>query len=406
MLQRPAPTGAPIISFGEKFAPLFKPYRHKALFGGRGSAKSHSIAEALVLLSSQAQKRVVGARQYQNSIRDSSKTLIEAKIKKLGFSKDFWIGKTELVNKKTDSRFTFIGLERNPDSARSLEGCDICWVEEARNISQESIDVLIPTVRKKGSEIWWSWNPVKPDDPIEKLFRGPHAPNNSYIQFVNFRDNPWFFETEMPEEMLRLKRANLKSYQHVWGGEYDDLNESRIFTNVRVGHLPIPETVVPQFGLDFGFASDPNALIKLYVLEDTRQIYIAREAFGSVSLRDLPALVGDVPGSRHFTIVADSARPETIDYLNGEGFTVVSARKGPGSIKAGITWLQGYEIVISPDCVHMEQESRLYTWHVDKFTKKILDVPIDDYNHGWDAVRYATEINRSGDGVQIVKAKL
>lgn len=405
-MQRPMTGGDVNIRLGAAFTPLFKPFRHKALYGGRGSAKSHSIAEALVILTSQAQKRVVGARQFQNSIRDSSKTLIEAKIKKLGFQRDFWIGKTEIVNRNTDSRFTFIGLERNPDSARSLEGCDICWVEEARNISQESIDVLIPTVRKRGSEIWWSWNPVKPDDPIEKLFRGPHPPQNAYIKFVTFRDNPWFFETEMPAEMLRLRLANFKKYEHVWLGLHDDLVESRIFTNVRTGHIDVPETCVPQFGMDFGFASDPNALIKLYVLEASRQIYVAREAFGKVSLKDLPGFVREVPGASNFTIVADSARPETIDYLCGEGLNVVSARKGPGSIKAGIEWLQGYEIVISPDCTNMIDESRLYTWHVDKFTGKILDVPIDDHNHGWDAIRYATEINRSGDGVQIVKAKL
>lgn len=405
-MNRHVPSGEMAIRIGEKFAPLFKPFRHKALFGGRGSAKSHSIAEALVIMSSQRTKRVVGARQFQNSIRDSSKTLIETKIKKLGFQREFWIGKTEIVNRRTDSRFTFIGLERNPDSARSLEGCDICWVEEARNISQESIDVLIPTVRKKGSEIWWSWNPVKPEDPIEQLFRGKHPPLNSYIQFVNYKDNPWFFETEMPAEMVRLMQANFKKYEHVWLGLYDDLIESRIFTNVRIGHVNVPETVVPQFGMDFGFASDPNALIKLYVLEDTRQIYIAREAFGRVSLRDLPAFVGEVPGANAFTIVADSARPETIDYLCGEGYSVVSARKGPGSIKAGIEWLHGYEIVISPDCTNMADEARLYTWHVDKFTNKILDVPIDDHNHGWDAVRYATEINRAGDGVQVIRTKL
>lgn len=405
-MSQPHRAGEMNIRLGERYTPLFQPYRHKALFGGRGSAKSHSIAEALVVVSSQATKRVVGARQFQNSIRDSSKALIEAKIKKLGFQKDFWIGKTELVNRKTDSRFTFIGLERNPDSARSLEGCDICWVEEARNISQESIDVLIPTVRKRGSEIWWSWNPVKADDPVETLFRGPHPPRNSYIQFVSYQDNPWFFETEMPDEMLRLRRANEKSYRHVWLGEYDDLIESRIFQNVRIGHINVPETVLPQFGLDFGFANDPNALIKLYVLEDTRQIYIARESFGCVSLRDLPGMLAEVPGAREFSIVADSARPETIDYLNGEGFSVFAARKGPGSIKAGITWLQGYEIVIAPECTQMANEARLYTWQVDKFTGKIQNAPIDAYNHGWDAVRYATEINRSGDGVQIIRTRM
>lgn len=389
---------------GEKFAPLYQPFRHKALYGGRGSAKSHSIAEALVIMSSQVPRRIVGARQYQNSIRDSSKSLIEQKIKKLGLRNKFWIGRSEIRCHETDSRFTFIGLERNPDSARSLEGCDICWVEEARNISQESMSTLIPTIRKKGSEIWWSWNPVAPDDPVDEFFRGKHPPTNSYIQRVGVEDNPWFFETEMPDEMVREKLANFERFKHIWLGDYYNVSDARIFTNYEIGRVDVPESAVPQFGLDFGFANDPNALIKLYVLEEQRIIYIAREQFGKVSLKDLPKFIADVPGTRSYPIIADSARPETIDYLCGEGFTVLSARKGAGSIKAGIEWLNGYRIVIDPFCVRMEEEARLYSWKKDRHTGKILaGHPDDSWNHGWDAVRYATEINRSGDAVQTVE---
>lgn len=394
------------IVVGEKFAGLYHPYTHKALYGGRGGAKSHGIGEALVIHSAQTHKRIVGAREFQNSIRDSSKALIENKIYKLGLEKQFWIGKTEIVNRKTDSRFTFIGLARNPDSAKSLEGVDICWVEEARNISQNSMEILIPTIRKKGSEMWWSWNPVSPEDPVDELFRGLNPPENSFIQEVSYRDNPWFFETTMPAEMRRMAKANYQKFLHIWLGQYDLMLESRIFQNVRLGVVEVPEGVAPQYGLDFGFANDPNALIKLYVIEERRQIYIAEEAFGMVSLRDLPSLIAEVNESNQHTIVADSARPETIDYLNGENLSVVSARKGPGSIKAGISWLQGYEIIINPACQRMTQEARLYSWKVDRFTNKVLNVPCDADNHGWDAVRYATEQNRNDDGIQIIKARV
>lgn len=394
------------VQLSEKFAGLYQPYRHKAFHGGRGGAKSHSIGEALVIHSAQRELRIVGARQFQNSIRDSSKELIEKKIYKFGLQKKFWIGKSEIVNERTGSRFTFIGLERNPDSARSLEGCDICWVEEARNISQTSMNTLIPTIRKPGSEVWWSWNPVDPKDPVDAMFRGEVIPKNSYIREVDYLDNPWFFTTEMPDEMERLREADYALYEHVWLGAYYNRSQSRIFNNWRVGYVDVPDYVLPQFGLDFGFARDPNALIKLYVIEDKRQIYIAREAFGNVSLRDLPEFVRDVPESTQFTIVGDSSRPETIDYLNGFGFSVVGARKGPGSIKAGIEWLQGYEVVISPECPRMEEEARLYSWVVDKLTKKILNEPSDNFNHGWDAIRYATEVNRDGGGVQLTTVRM
>lgn len=386
---------------GEKFAPLYQHFRHKALFGGRGSGKSHGVGEALVIQASERELRIVGARQFQNSIRDSSKTLIEQKIKKLRLEKQWWIGRTEIVNNITGSRFTFIGLERNPDSARSLEGCDICWVEEARNISQKSINTLIPTVRKPGSEIWWTWNPVRDDDPIEKLFRtGDAPPLKSYIQHIGWQDNPWFFKTEMPAEMLRAMRENFKRYQHIWLGQYDNLLESRIFTNVEVGHVFVPDHVAPQFGLDFGFARDPNAFIKLYVLEDRGIIYIADERFGGVSLVDLGDMLLEVPQAKLFPIIADGSRPETIDMLQGEGFRMEAAVKGPGSVMAGIEWLKGWKIVIAPHCTNMIRESREYAWQVDRLTDKILNKPIGDFNHGWDAVRYATEQNRNG-GVRI-----
>lgn len=402
-----APAGLELSAkFGEKFIPLFQPYRHKALYGGRGCGKSHAIATALVIMASQKKLRVVCARQFQNSIKDSSKSLIENKINDLGLRKKFWIGRTEIICKTTGSRFTFIGLERNPDSARSLEGCDICWVEEARNISAESIQVLIPTVRKRGSEIWWSWNPARRDDPIEQLFRSKVPPKRSYIQRVGIEDNPWFYDTEMPDEMARMQEANQDLYRHVWLGDYDDVGESRIFQNTRIGRLDIPDTVAPQFGLDFGFSKDPTALVKLYVLEDQAKIYISQEAVGRPPLKTMPAFLRKIPGSDTYSVVADSSRPDTIDYLNGEGFNVFPSRKGAGSVKTGIEWLYGYEIVIDPSCRHMEEEARLYCWQTDKISKKILyGHPCDDYNHLWDAVRYATEQNRSGDTVQVTKVK-
>jgi phage terminase large subunit len=386
---------------GAKFAPLYQPFRHKALYGGRGSGKSHGVGEALVIQSSQRTLRIVGARQYQNSIRDSSKTLIEQKIAKLGLANQFWIGKTEIVNTRTESRFTFIGLERNPDSARSLEGCDICWVEEARNISAKSIKTLVPTVRKPGSEIWWTWNPVNPDDPIEKLFRtGEAIPQRSYIAQINYHDNPWFYRTEMPAEMLRAIRENYKLYQHVWLGDYDNALETRIFKNVEIGTIVVPDHIAPQFGMDFGFAADPSAVIKLYVIPEAHVIYIADERFGHVSLLDLGDMVREIPQTEDFAIIADSSRPDTIDLLASEGLPIVGAIKGPGSIEAGIEWLRGFKIIINPRCEHMIKESREYTWQVDRRTDKILNKPVGVFNHGWDAIRYATEQNR-GAGVRV-----
>lgn len=395
----------PKVYFSRKFARLFEKARYKCYYGGRGGAKSHTIAAALILICSNKRTRVVCARQFQKSIKDSVKELLEIKIKELGLEAAFDVLTTEIVCKTTGSRITFIGLQRNPQSVKSLEGCDICWVEEARTVSNDSMELLVPTIRKPGSEIWFSYNPVAPDDPVDVYFRGPILPKDAIIECVSWRDNPYFNATEMPDEMELLKKKDIQKYRHVWEGEYDEAVESRIFKNWRIGRLPVPEKTPPRFGLDFGYQNSPNAFVKVYFLRATKQIYICSEGYGlKTAIEDIPSILDDTLEARDFTIHADSARPETINYLNGKGFSVVAAKKGPGSIREGITWLQGYEIVIAPECVHVQNQVRLYSWQVDPLTHKILKVPQDYDDDYIDAIRYATEEDRGG-GVVIRRVR-
>lgn len=379
------------VHLGQKYLDLFKPSRHKAYYGGRGGAKSHAFATALVILASRHSLRIVCARQFQNSIRDSVKELLENKIKAMGLEDQFKILEREIEHHKTGSRFTFIGLDRNPDSAKSLEGADICWVEEARTISQRSLEILIPTIRKPGSEIWWSWNPEFREDPVDEYFRGGLLPPDTIIHYVGIEDNPWFFHTALPDEMFHMKQGNPKRYQHIWLGGYDDDYEGRIFQNVSIGRVDIPDHVAPRYGMDFGFGSHPSAVVRVYLIEDTKTIYIAGEAFGRLPLRDLPDMIHGVTLHEDDYVKADSADPGTIDHLQSEGINMAGAVKGPGSIRTGINFIQGYHVVIDPDCENMREEARLYSWQQDRITKKRLSVPVDAHNHGWDAVRYALE---------------
>jgi len=383
------------VQIGEAFGPLFQPYRYKALFGGRGNGKSIGISTALAMIAHGSKKRIVCGRQFQNSIRDSSKSTIENRIEALGLQREFNVTHNEIVHRRNGSRFTFVGLERNKDSIKSLDDVDIFWIEEARNMSNESLEILIPTIRKPGSEIWASWNPVFPDDPIDAFFRGSHPPRNAYIRKVNISDNPWFYASPMALEMERMKQANYQRYKHVWLGEYDELDDSRIFTNWSVGRMPISDRDRPYFGLDFGFSGDPSALMKLYVFEKLKTIYISQEMYGRFTLTELPEMMNTVDEVRKYPIVADNSRPEDIHFLRTKGFNCVASKKGAGSIRTGINWLLGYKIVIAPECVNMQNEARLYSWQTDKLTGKVLPVTCDADNHGWDAVRYATEECRS-----------
>lgn len=379
---------------GQKFVDnLWTPARHHALYGGRGSAKSWSVATALSVISGQAKKKIVCARQFQNSIRDSSKALIEKRILQMGIRPQFHVTDQYIMHKGTKSEFTFVGLERNIESIRSLEGADIVWVEEARTIKAKSMEILLPTVRQPGSFFIWTWNPEQPTDPVDSYFRKAGAPPRSIVTFVDYTDNPYFYSTELPHEMEVLKAGNFERYKHVWLGAYDTASESKVFPNVTVGRVNVPADCPPRYGMDFGFGTDPSFVIKVYLLEAHRLLYIAAEASGRVAMNDLPDMVRSVVYNDDDLIKADSSQPGTIGYLVNSFPNMVGAVKGPGSVKTGINFINGYRIVIDPNCEAMREEARLYSYMTDRITGKVLPgkIPVDAFNHGWDATRYALE---------------
>lgn len=384
----------------EKLLPLWgMDYEHYALYGGRGGAKSHGIAEPIVYHSCQRHERVVCGREYQNSIRDSVKELLEKKIYEMGMAAYFRSTEREIINVSTRSRFSFVGMNRNPESAKSLEGATIFWGEEAQTFTRHSVEIIIPTIRAQGSRLYWSWNPRFREDPVDEMFRGPEPPENCYITEVSFEDNPWFYQTRMPSEERRMRRAKPARWAHVWGGGYDESPEIAIFSDWEEGDVEVPLKVQPRFGLDFGYSIDPSALIKAYVLEDIDTIYVAEEAYGhQVPNRHLPDLLDTVSESRAWPITADSARPETIEYLNSCGFNIFSARKGKGSIKNGISYIQGFRLLISPRCPNFKEEVRKYLWSTDP-TGKPLPIPAPGQaDHGIDGLRYALEEDSTNAG--------
>jgi phage terminase large subunit len=379
------------VRIGEKFSnTLFAPARHKALYGGRGSGKSWAVATYLVLKAAHTRLRIVCARQFQNSIRDSSKELIEKRIRDLKVA-GFTITERSISHDDTGSQFIFVGLERNVDSIRSLEGADIVWIEEARTISAKSMEVLLPTVRNIDSELIWTWNPEQPTDPVDHYFRGGEPPPRSIVTFVDYGDNPYFRATALPYEMEVLKKGNYKRYQHVWEGAYDDTHESKVFPNVHIGRVDIPSDIPARYGLDFGFGADPSFIVKLYANPRKRQLYIAEEAAGRVPMDELPELIRSVVESDFDLIHADASQPGTIEFLQRRRLNVHPAKKGPGSVKSGINFMQGYAIIIDPRCEQMREEARLYSWMTDRLTGRALSTPVDANNHGWDACRYALE---------------
>lgn len=372
--------------------PHLEPARYKGAHGGRGSGKSHFFAEMLVEEHVANQDMAsVCVREVQKSIKFSVKRLIESKIYKLGVSDLFQITDTEIRARRGKGIIIFQGMQdHTADSIKSLEDFDRCFAEEAQSLSQRSLDLLRPTIRKQDSQMWFSWNPYLATDPIDVLLRGDNPPPGAIVTQTNYMDNPWFPDVLL-EEMEYDRSRDLDKYEHVWLGGYVKNTKNRVFNNWRVEEFEAPADALLRFGADWGFASDPTVLVRGYI--KGRTLFIDYEAYQvGCEILDTPDLFLTVPESEKWPIIADSARPETISHVRNNGFKkIMPAVKGPGSLNDGIEWLKTYDIVVHPRCVHTIDELTLYSYKVDKQTGIVLPELEDKDNHVIDALRYSCE---------------
>jgi phage terminase large subunit len=376
------------------------PVRYRCSWGGRGGAKSHSFATALLLKGAERKMRIGCYREIQKSIKDSVKALLDDKIAAMGLG-DFYQSLEYEIRGKNGTNFIFGGLRSggkntNLEGKKSTEGLDIAAVFEARNVSQVSLDILRPTVRTSGSEIWFEWNPVDPNDPIDQMFRGESGPPpGTIVRKVNWQDNP-FFPDVLRRDMEWDRKRDFDKYQWVWEGEYERNGEARVFKNWRVEAFEAPPDAEFRFGADWGFAIDPTTLVRCYI--EGRNLYIDYEAYMvGCEIDQTPQLFDSVPGSRRWLITADSARPETVSYMKRDGFKIVSAIKGPGSIEDGVEFLKSFDIIVHPRCEHTITELGAYKYKTDSLTGKVLPILADKDNNIIDAARYALEGARRAD---------
>jgi phage terminase large subunit len=378
--------------------PLLQPSRYKGLYGGRGGAKSHGFGDLLIercLL--RRGTRAVCVREYQVSLEQSVKRLLEDKINGYGLGGAFRVLNTH-IETPGDGIIIFQGMQSHTaESIKSLEGYDVAWVEEAQNLSQRSLDLLRPTIREEGSELWFSWNPRSASDPVDQLLRTEPLPPDAIVINCSYKDNP-FFPDVLRREMEWDRQRDPDKYKHVWLGGYEERSGSRVFTNWREQEFETPDDASFMYGADWGYSIDPSVLVRCYA--KGRTLYIDREAYEiGCEIDNLPHLFDKVPGSRTRTIVADSARPETISYLQRHGFPKLEAAlKGKDSVKEGVIFLQNFDIVVHPRCRHTIDELVDYAYKVDKKTEKVIQPPTleDKKNHVIDSLRYAVERMRRG----------
>ena len=380
---------------------IWEPHRYKVLHGGRGSGKSHAFAE---MAAHKAGKGTRGLciREVQKSLDQSVKYLIESKITAKQYP-DVRILNTH-IETPGGGRIVFAGMQNHTaDSIKSLEGFDWCWVEEAQTLSQRSLDLLRPTLRKAGSELWFSYNPENATDPVDALFRGPGGPPpDSVVIQRNWSDNKFFPEV-LRQEMEWDRNRDPDKYAHVWGGGYKQSSESRVFKNFKVEAFDTPADARFYFGADWGFSIDPTVLVRIWI--EGRALYIDQEAYKvGCPIDATPQLFDTVAGSRKWPLCADSARPETIDYMKRNGFDNIRAsKKGPGSVMDGIEFIKSFDVVIHPRCKHTADEFAFYKFKTDTKTGEVLPVLEDKKNHVIDAARYALESLRRGTDAKTVK---
>ncbi|NUE95393.1 PBSX family phage terminase large subunit [Gilliamella sp. ESL0232] len=374
--------------------------RYRGAYGGRGSAKTRSFALMTAIKGYQfAEAGVSGvilcAREFMNSLADSSMEEVKQAIRSVDWLADYYdIGQNYIRTKNGLVSYVFCGLRHNLDSIKSKARILLCWVDEAENVSEIAWRKLTPTVRETNSEIWVTWNPETEGSPTDVRFRQT-PPDNAIIVEMNYNDNPFFPDVLEQERLNDLARLDYASYAWVWEGAYLENSDKQVLSGRYVVE-EFDDNLHKQadrllFGADFGFANDPNTLIRSFILNDC--LYIEYEAYGvNIELDEMPTFYDSVPEARKWLIKGDCSRPETISHIKRKGFNISAAKKWQGSVEDGIAYLRGFKkIIIHPRCKNTATEARLYSYKTDRMTGEVLPIIVDANNHCWDAVRYSLD---------------
>ena len=363
--------------FPKKLEFLFQPSRYKVGYGGRGAGRSWGFSRALLILGARKPLRILCAREFQSSIRDSVHRVLSDQIELLGLGDFYDVQRTTIIS-KNGTEFTFEGMRMNVNNIRSKEGSDIVWVEEAHTTSKHSWSVLIPTIRKPGSEIWMTFNPEFEDDYTYDRFV-LHPPPDAVVVEMNWRDNPWFPEV-LEAERLDLKERDPDEYDHVWEGHCRRWLEGAIYANElraaydggRIREVPFDPALPVSVVADIG-RTDDTAL------------WFFQMTMGEVHLIDTFGAAGTSPGA-----IASQITGQQIDIdiiADGSDARLIVRR---GDDIPEIAHRKEYEI----DTVWLPHDARAKT---QAASGKSIEQQMREV-FGWGTVRIVPELSRE-DGI-------
>lgn len=369
----------------KEFKRLFdRDWREAAVYGGRYSLKSHTVARLLLIRARQAKTRVACFREFQSSIAESSHQLLKDLIHQYGLT-DFVVTDNAIINKLNGSDFLFKGLYNNEQSIKSIEGIDIAWVEEAQAVSKSSIEVLTPTVRKEGSQIIYTYNRLLEDDAVHQRLVIEGRPNTLVINVnydiaIRYNMMPLNILAEIEDDKMRRPAE----YKHKWLGEPTNL-ERKIYNGWQfIDEVPFGARL-ERYGLDFGYTNDPSSIVSVYYFNGG---YILDEiAFlKGLSNKQIADVLLNQP--KKALVVADSAEPKSIDEIRAFGLNIIPTLKGQDSVRQGIQMVQDIPISVTKQSINIAKEYRNYLWKTDK-DGRILNEPEHLWSHSMDAIRYA-----------------
>lgn len=358
-------------------------WREAAVFGGRYSMKSHTVARFLLIRARMEKTRVACFREFQNSINESSHQLLADLIKEYELN-DFEVTKNSIVNKINGSDFIFKGLWNNEQSIKSIEGIDIAWVEEAQTVTRESLEVLTPTVRKEGSQIIYTYNRLLENDPVHVRLVIEGRPNTlvlnvNYDIALKYNIMPDVIKHEIEDD--KANRPQL--YRSKWLGEPNGM-ERKVYKDWQIIDEIPHEARLERRGLDFGYTNDPTSVIDVYYYNGgyifDEKVYM--KGMSNKNIADTLSQFDSV------LTVADSAEPKSIDEIRLYGVNITAATKGPGSIRQGIQFIQDKKISVTRRSGNLLKEYQSYFWKVDR-DGTVLNDPAGGFDHALDAVRYA-----------------
>ena len=386
------PPNGPLLKIPAWAADLLKPARFKAVYSGRAGGKSHFFAEYLLArMIADPDLQAVCIRKYRATITNSIQLLLANKIDERGWHKYFDVQRSEIKRIGGRGKIAFIGMQdHNASSIKGYEGFGVAWVDEATELDQYSLDLLIPTLRTQGAETWFSWNPDQQDDPVDAMFR-PTPPKGSIVKRIHFTDNPFNSQTTKDDYARDLERDPEK-HAWVWDGEYNVRSDVVVFAGRwRVAELDTAGMDGPYYGADWGFATDPTAVIEVWV--NGNSIYISRESYAYQLPIDKTARrwLTDIPGIERHVCFADNARPESINLVRRMGLPRLQpCNKWSGSVEDGVEWLRSQDIVVHPKCKNMQTELKRYRYK-QRRDGEVIPVIVDKDNHLIDCLRYGLQ---------------